>query len=474
MSLEVVIGIEIHCELKTNTKMFSGAMIKFGSAPNTNVNEVDLAHPGTLPCINKKAVELALRAATCLNLEIDPLLRFDRKNYYYSDLPKGYQITQQYHPIGKNGYIEIDVAGKSKKIRINRLHMEEDTAKQFHEGENTLIDFNRAGTPLVEIVSEPDIRSAKEAVAYIDELRSILLYTEVSDCKMEEGSLRCDINISLRPCGSTQFGVKTEIKNLNSTSNVEKAIEYEIERQTKLLLSGEEVIQETRRYDEASKQTVTMRKKEGAIDYKYFCEPNIFPIKLDLEYIKQVQAQIPMLARQRYDKYVNEYGLSSVDAKILVQTKQLSDFYDSVIEHTKLYKLACNWTLSDVLAALNKLNLSISDNVIDPKSLAVIIELTNKKELSSSLARVVFEEVLKGKDPIKVIEEKGLKQNSDPEAVLKFVTEVLDANPQSIEDYKNGKDRAVKFLVGQIMKNSKGQVNPVLANSVLLEELKKR
>ena len=292
MNYETVIGIEIHCELKTKTKMFSGAPVAFGKVANTCVNEIDLGHPGCLPCVNKEAVRLAIKAATALHCEIDTLVRFDRKNYYYSDLPKGFQITQQFHPIGSGGWLEIETSQGKKKIRLNRMHMEEDTAKQFHTQEGTLIDFNRAGTPLVEIVSEPDMRSGEEAAAYVEKLRMILLYLGVSDVKMEEGSMRCDVNISLRPEGSETFGVKTEIKNLNSISNVQKAIDAEVERQRAILEAGGEVEQATRRYDETQKTTIMMRKKEGNVDYKYFPEPNIFPIRLDDRWIADIQEHL--------------------------------------------------------------------------------------------------------------------------------------------------------------------------------------
>lgn len=474
MNFETIIGIEIHCELKTHTKMFSAAPVSFGEAPNSCVNEIDLGMPGTLPCLNKHAVELALRACMGTHCEIDPLLKFDRKNYYYSDLPKGYQITQQFHPIGSNGYIEIDSESGKKKIRLNRIHMEEDTAKQFHTNFGSLVDFNRAGTPLIEIVSEPDIRSGKEAAAYVEALRNMLYYLGVSDCKMEEGSMRCDVNISIRPYGYEGFGTKTEIKNLNSISNVQKAVEYEVERQSQIYLSGGKVDQETRRFDEATKTTVLMRKKEGSVDYKFFPEPNIFPILLDQAWIDSIEKTQPELPSMRKERYVNAYGLSEYDANTLTQTKELSDFYDEVVKHTQEYKLASNWCMVELMAVLNKESISFKDNPCKPEYLAEMIEMMVKGEISSKQAKVVFEEIMKGKDPKVVVEEKGMKQVSDPQAILALVTQVLDANPQAIEDFKNGKSRAVGALVGQIMKLSKGQANPKLTNQILNEELKKR
>ncbi len=474
MNFETVIGIEIHCELKTHTKMFSAGPSSFGEKPNSCVNEIDLGMPGCLPSLNRHAVELALRACMGTHCEIDPLLKFDRKNYYYSDLPKGFQITQQFHPIGKNGYIEIQVENETKKIRLNRIHMEEDTAKQFHTSTCSMIDFNRAGTPLIEIVSEPDMRSGAEAAAYVEELKNMLFYLGVSDCKMEEGSMRCDVNVSIRPEGSDTFGTKTEIKNLNSISNVQKAIDYEVSRQKELLLNGQSVDQETRRFDEATKTTVLMRKKEGSVDYKFFPEPNIFPVLLDRAWIDSIQKNLPELPAQRKEKYMEQYGLSEYDASTLIANKELSDFYDEVVKHTSEYKLASNWCMVELMAVLNKENRSFEENVCVPEHLAEMINMIVKGEISSKQAKTVFEEVVKGKDPKKVVEEKGMKQLSDPNEILKLVTQVLDSNEQAIVDFKNGKDRAVGALVGQIMKLSKGQANPKLANQILMEELKKR
>ena len=341
MNYETVIGIEIHCELKTKTKMFSSAPVSVSSLPNTCVNEIDLGHPGTLPSLNKEAVRLSLMACMALNCEIDPLIKFDRKNYYYSDLPKGFQITQQFYPIGKNGYLDIPTDNGVKRIRINRLHMEEDTAKQYHSDDETWIDFNRAGTPLVEIVSEADIRSAQEAMAYVEKLRNILVYLGVTDGKMEEGSLRCDVNISLREVGSEAFGVKTEIKNLNSISNIEKAVQSEVIRQTELLENNQPVEQATRRYDDVQKTTILMRMKEGSVDYKYFPEPNIPPVLIDSNWMKSIQENLPELPDRREKRYMDA-GLNAYDAGQLIQNKALSDFFDELIQETSYVKLAAN------------------------------------------------------------------------------------------------------------------------------------
>ncbi|WP_288342112.1 Asp-tRNA(Asn)/Glu-tRNA(Gln) amidotransferase subunit GatB [uncultured Dubosiella sp.] len=469
----VTIGIEIHCELKTKTKMFSSAPTSFGEVANTCVNEIDLGHPGTLPCVNKHAIELAIKACTGMHCVIDPLVRFDRKNYYYSDLPKGYQITQQFFPIGKDGYVEIDVDGEKKKIGIERIHMEEDTAKQFHKETGTYIDFNRAGTPLIEIVSRPDMHSAKEAAAYVETLRKNLFYLNVSDVKMEEGSMRCDVNISLSADENT-LGTKVEIKNLNSIANVQKAVQAEIERQSALLDSGEAVEQATRRFDEAQKTTILMRKKEGNVDYKYFPEPNIFPIQLDAAWIQNIQDHLEELPDARIERFMRDYGLNDYDAGVLVADRAMADYFEAVAKQTKETKKAANWIIGDMSAWLNKNAKNFETIEVEPQALATLIDLISKGEISGKQGKVVFEEVMLGKDPKQVVEEKGMKQVSDDGAILALVNSVLDANPQSIEDYKNGKDRAIGFLVGQVMKASKGQANPKRTNELIREELAKR
>jgi aspartyl-tRNA(Asn)/glutamyl-tRNA(Gln) amidotransferase subunit B len=469
----VTIGIEIHCELKTNTKMFSSAPVRFGETANTCVSAVDLAHPGTLPCLNKEAVRLAIKACTGMHCTIDPLIKFDRKNYYYSDLPKGYQITQQFHPIGKDGYVEIDVDGEKKKIRIERIHMEEDTAKQFHKDTGTYIDFNRAGTPLIEIVSRPDMHSAAEAAAYVDALRKNLLYLNVSDVKMEEGSMRCDVNISLSADPNT-LGTKTEIKNLNSIANVQKAVQAEIERQSALLDAGEKVEQATRRYDEASKSTVLMRKKEGNVDYKYFPEPNIFPIQLDPAWIKDIQDHLEEMPEARLARFKEQFGLNDYDASVLVADRELADFFEKVAASTTDYKKAANYVITDVIAWLNKNNAALASVEENACELAALINLVNDGTISSKQAKEVFDEVMQGKKAAQVVEEKGMKQMSDEAGLLALINQVLDENPQSIEDFKNGKKRAMGFLVGQVMKASKGTANPKMTNQLLASELSKR
>ena len=475
MNFEVVIGLEVHCELKTKSKMFSASPVTFGAKPNTKVNIVDMGMPGALPVVNKSGVEYAIRVCHALHMDIDELLCFDRKNYYYADLPKGFQITQDCQPIGSNGTLEIEVDGKKQTIAIERLHIEEDTAKQLHHDTYTALDYNRAGIPLIEIVSKPDIRSGKAAAAYLEKLRQIFLFTEVSDARMEEGSMRCDVNVSIRPFGSTKFGTRTEIKNLNSISNVQKAIEYEVSRQEKILLSGGEVLQQTMRYNEETKQTVVMRAKGDAVDYKYYREPNILPIRLDSSWVQQIKENLPEMPDARVQKYTSIYGIPKTDALILVQSKEISDFFEDTIKDTNEYKIACNWLLGEVQAYLNKHNLVINDTKITPAYLAKMIQYIQDGTISSKQAKKVFEILMsEGKDPEIIIEENNMKQISSPEELTSIINTILDSNTQSIEDYKSGKDRAVGFLVGQIMKATNGQANPSMTSKILLSLLKER
>ena len=467
MEYDVTIGIEIHCQLKTDTKMFSGAPTSFGRKANTCVNEIDLGMPGVLPEVNREAVKKAVMACTALHLDIDPLVKFDRKNYYYSDLPKGFQITQQFHPIGRNGYVEIETSEGKKKIRINRIHMEEDTAKQFHLTKFSLLDFNRAGTPLIEIVSEPDMHSGEEAEAYVEALRQTLYYIGVSDCRMEEGSMRCDTNVSISPKGSGVLGTKNEIKNLNSISHIGKAVNYEIERQKKLLEAGEKVLQETRRFDEKSGETVLMRRKEGNVDYKFFPEPNIFPIRLSDEWIKDIQDNMPELPQARKERYRSEYGLSDHDISILISNKEMSDYFETVTKFTSNAKSACNWLLSDISAWLNTHETTIDQAQLNPENLAKLIAMIDDGKISNAQAKKLVDDLMAGKDPEAAAKEKGLEQVSDTGAIAAMVNEVMDANPQAIEDFRNGKSRAVGFIVGQVMKSSGGKANPKIVNQIL-------
>lgn len=470
---QVTIGIEIHCELKTKTKMFSGAPTSFGEVANTQTSVIDLGHPGCLPCVNKEAVRLAIKACGGLHCTIDPLVKFDRKNYYYSDLPKGFQITQQFHPIGKDGYVTIQTEDGPGQIRVERIHMEEDTAKQFHKETGTYIDFNRAGTPLVEIVSRPDMHSAAEAAAYVEALRRILFYLNVSDVKMEEGSMRCDVNISISN-DPEKLGTKVEIKNLNSIANVQKAVQAEIERQTALLEAGEPIEQATRRFDEPTKTTVLMRKKEGTVDYKYFPEPNIFPIQLDQSWIDSILSSLEELPEARMARFQKDFGLSEYDSSVLVNDRDMADFYEEVMKTARDAKKAANWVIVEMTAWLNKNNLSFAKNPASAADLASLVNLIDEGTISGKQGKEVFEDVMKGRKPEEVIKEKGMQQVSDDSTLIAMINQVLDENPKSIEDFKNGKKRAVGFLMGQVMKASKGQANPKKANGLLVQELSKR
>lgn len=476
MKFETVIGLEVHVELKTKSKIFSPGVSAFGDDPNTNVNPIDLAYPGTLPVLNEEAVNFAMKAAMALNCEIATHTKFDRKNYYYPDNPKAYQITQDEQPIGKNGWIEIEVDGEKKRIGITRVHLEEDAGKLIHgEDGYSYVDFNRAGTPLIEIVSEPDMRSPEEAYAYLDKLKNIIQFTGVSDVKMQEGSLRCDANISLRPVGKKEFGTKTELKNLNSFAFVKSGLEYEQKRQEKILLEGGEIQQETRRYDEKTKETILMRVKEEADDYRYFPEPDLVPLYIDDAWKKRIRKEIPELPDARKKRYVEELGLSEYDAGVLTSSKEMSDFFEETIAQGADVKQAANWLMGDVSGYMNKHLKELPELAITPESLAKMIKLIEDGTISSKIAKKVFAEIVeKGGDPEKIVKEKGLVQISDPEQLKEIINKVLDENEQSIIDYKNGKGRALGYLVGQTMKATKGQANPPLVNKILKEEIEKR
>lgn len=481
MNFETVIGLEVHVELKTNSKIFSPAPNHFGAEPNTNTTVIDLGYPGVLPVLNKNVVDFAMKAALALNMDINQHTKFDRKNYFYPDNPKAYQISQFDKPIGENGWIEIEIEGTdgqpgyTKKIGITRLHMEEDAGKLTHGEGYSLVDFNRQGTPLVEIVSEPDIRTPAEAYAYLEKLKAIIQYTGVSDVRMEEGSLRCDANISIRPYGQEEFGTKTELKNLNSFNFVRKGLEHEEIRQAEVLLSGGEIKQETRRFDEKTGKTILMRVKEGTDDYRYFPEPDLVDLHIDDEWLERVRESIPELPDARKKRYVEQLGLNDYDASVLVVNKVISDFFDEMVAQGADAKLSANWLMGDVSAYLNAEQKEISETALTPENLAGMVKLIADGTISSKIAKKVFTELVQnGGDAAKIVKDKGLVQISDPAVLLGFVTEVLDANPQSIEDFKNGKDRAIGFLVGQIMKASKGQANPPMLNKILLEEINKR
>ncbi|MBB5181930.1 aspartyl-tRNA(Asn)/glutamyl-tRNA(Gln) amidotransferase subunit B [Planomicrobium koreense] len=476
MNFETIIGLEVHVELKTESKMFSPAPAHFGAEPNTNTNVIDLGYPGVLPVVNKTAVDWAMKAALALNCQINRHTKFDRKNYFYPDNPKAYQISQFDEPIGEHGWIEIEVKGEKKRIGITRLHMEEDAGKLTHTGNgHSLVDLNRQGTPLIEIVSEPDIRTAEEAYAYLEKIKAIIQYTGVSDVRMEEGSLRCDANISLRPFGQEQFGTKTELKNLNSFNFVRKGIEHEQIRQEEVLLSGGIIQQETRRYDESTGKTLLMRIKEGSDDYRYFPEPDLVDIVIDDAWLERVRAEIPELPDARKVRYVAEMGLSEYDAMVLTLAKPISDFFEATVAAGADAKLTANWLMGEISAYLNAQQKELADTALTPEGLAGMIKLISDGTISTKIAKKVLTELFeKGGDANDIVKAKGLVQISDDATLRGLVTNSLDNNPQSIEDFKNGKDRAIGFLVGQIMKATKGQANPPMLNKILLEEIAKR
>ena len=475
MHFETVIGLEVHVELKTDSKIFSPSPAHFGAEPNTNTNVIDLGYPGVLPVVNKRAVEWGMKAAMALNMTVARESKFDRKNYFYPDNPKAYQISQFDQPIGENGWIDIEVNGETKRIGITRAHLEEDAGKLTHKNGYSLVDLNRQGTPLIEIVSEPDIRTPEEAYAYLEKLRSIIQYIEVSDVKMEEGSMRCDANISIRPYGQDEFGTKTELKNLNSFTFVKKGLEYEEKRQEQVILSGGVINQETRRFDETTGATKLMRVKEGSDDYRYFPEPDIVPMIISDEWMEEVRKTIPELPDARQKRYQEELGLPAYDAHVLTLTKEMSDMFEKTVSLGADPKLASNYLMVDVNAYLNKVQKELSETKLTAEGLAGMIKLITDGTISSKIAKKVFAELIEhGGDAEKIVKEKGLVQVSDSGQLLAWVNEALDNNPKSIEDYKNGRDRAIGFLVGQIMKASKGQANPQMINKMLLEEIAKR
>ena len=476
MNFETIVGLEIHVELKTDTKIMSPAPAHFGAEPNKNIHVTDIAYPGVLPTLNKKAIEYGMKASMALNCDIAPIMNFDRKHYFYPDNPKAYQITQDKRPVGANGWIEIEVDDKKKKIRIERVHLEEDAGKLTHtENGHSLVDLNRQGTPLIEIVTEADVRSPEEAYAFLEKLKAIIQYTGVSDVRMEEGSLRCDANISLRPFGQEKFGTKTELKNLNSFNFIRRGIANEVARQEKILLSGGTIQQETRRYDEATGDTVLMRIKGSANDYRFINDPDLPDVHIEQEWMDRVRNEIPELPDARKERYVSEMDLPEYDAHVLTLTKEMSDFFDATVKAGAEPKLASNWLMGDVSAYLNAESKELHDTPLTPENLAQLVKLITDGTISSKIAKKVFTDLVKkGGNPADIVKEKGLVQISDEGTLRTIITEILDNNEQSIEDFKNGKDRAVGFLVGQVMKATKGQANPPLVNKLLMEEIKKR
>ena len=477
MNFETTVGLEVHIEMQTNSKAYSPSPVQYGAEQNTNTNVIDWGYPGVLPEINKGALEFGMRAALALHCDITQDVGFDRKNYFYPDNPKAYQITQARTPIGTNGWLEIELEdGTKKKIGIREMHVEEDAGKNTHNPDGySYVDLNRQGTPLIEIVAEPDISSADEAYAYLTKLRQVIQFTGISDVKMEEGSMRADVNVSIAPIGSDKLGVRTEMKNLNSFEHVRKGIQYEVKRQERLLMSGGEVEQETRRFDEPSGETILMRSKEEANDYRYFPEPDLPPIHISDDWIEEVRASIPEMPDKRRERYTQDWGIPAYDAGVLTQTKEMSDFYDATVAAGADPKLAANWLMGEVNAYLNSKQVELSDTALTPEHLATMIKLIEDETISSKIAKKVFKEIITNDtEPKAWVESKGMVQLSDPAKLQPIIDEVLDNNEQSIEDYKNGKDRAIGFLVGQIMKKTRGMANPKMVNKLLMASLKER
>lgn len=476
MEYEAVIGLEVHVELKTESKAFCSCTTAFGGEPNTHICPVCLGLPGVLPVINHQMVEFGLKTALALNCEIAPICKFDRKNYYYPDLPKNYQISQYDMPLARNGYLEIEVDGVKKRIGITRIHMEEDAGKLIHVegpgGDYSLVDYNRAGVPLLEIVSEPDLRSPEEARTYMEKLKAILEYIEVSDCKMQEGSLRCDANVSVRPKGSTTFGTKTEVKNMNSFRALQRALSFEIERQIAVLERGERVVQETRAWDEEKQVTYTMRSKEEAHDYRYFPEPDLVPLAIDHEWIEKVRATLPELPDARRERLIRQYGLPEYDAGIITSSKALADYFERAVSLFPDAKQVANWLMGDFLHLLNAKGLEPNQAPVSPEGLAELLKLQQEGTISVKIAKQVLEEMFAtGKGAQEIVEAKGLVQISDVAELTAIVERVLAAHPKVVEDYRKGKEKALGFLVGQVMKETKGKANPGLVNELLKERL---
>lgn len=480
MKYEAVIGLEVHTELQTTTKIFCGCKTSFGAEPNTNVCPVCLGLPGVLPVLNKRVLEFAVRAGLALNCEISRFSKFDRKNYYYPDLPKNFQTSQFDLPICERGHLDIEVNGEKKQIRITRAHMEEDAGKLVHHGTSitdsdySLVDYNRTGTPLLEIVTEPDMRSAKEAVAYLEKMRAILQYIGISDCRMEEGSLRCDANVSVRPVGQKELGTKAEIKNINSFKGVEKAIEYEALRQAEILEDGGKIIQETRTWDEKEGVTKSMRTKEEANDYRYFPEPDLAPFTVSEEYIEDIRKTLPELPDERRERYIANFGLSSTDAQYMTNDKDTSDYFEKVVAAGADPKASVNWIMGEFASQLSNAGIEIAKAPVTPENLAKLLALIAKGTISGKIAKKVFAEMWKdGADPEEIVKAQGLVQISDTGALKELVVKVIANNPKAVEDFKAGKKKAVGALVGQIMKETKGKANPKIINELLNDELKK-
>jgi len=481
MEYEVIIGLEVHAELLTQSKLFCGCSTRFGAGPNTQTCPVCLGLPGVLPALNERAVELTIRTALALNCQTTSFSKFDRKNYFYPDLPKNFQISQYDQPLARNGYLDISVNGKIKRIRINRVHLEEEAGKLIHIGEKgqiggseaSLVDFNRTGIPLLEIVSEADLRSAEEAYQYLTTLKNTLQYIEVSDCKMEEGSLRCDANISIRPKGQEALGVKTEVKNMNSFRFVQKALEYEAGRQIKILESGGNIIQETRLWDPVQEITTSMRTKEFAHDYRYFPEPDLVPLIITPEWIEKIRSSLPELPLAKKERFVKQYEIPEYDAEILTSSKSMANYYEEIVKLNPDPKMVSNWIMSELLALMKEDNLEIEVQPISPKNFARMLQLLKEGIISGKIAKTVFAEMFRtGKDPDTIVKKKGLVQITDEETLRQLVEKVLQENPKSVEEYRKGKEKALGHLVGQVMKLTQGKANPHLVNKLLQDKLR--
>lgn len=481
---EAIIGLETHCQLSTNTKIFSSSSTEFGATPNTNIDPICLGLPGVLPVLNEKVLEYAVKAGLALNCQIAPYSKFDRKQYFYPDLPKNYQISQYDLPIAEHGWLEIELVdsdGNStqKRIGITRLHMEEDAGKLVHGGSDrlsgstySLVDYNRAGVPLVEIVSEPDMRSGQEAAEYAQELRRILRYLGVSDGNMQEGSLRCDVNISVRPVGQQEFGTKVEIKNMNSFNAIQRAIEYEIERQTAAIEAGERIIQETRLWEEGSQRTISMRIKEGSSDYRYFPEPDLAPIEVSAAQLEKLQSELPELPAQKRHHYESELGLSAYDARVLTDERQVAEYFEATLAAGGNPKQAANWIMGDIAAYLNNKKLSIEEIALTPATLAELTALIEAGTISGKIAKDILPELLsEGGSAKELVERKGLIQISDKGALEGIIEQVIQANPKELEQYRNGKTKLLGFFVGQVIKQTGGRADPKLTNQLLAQKL---
>ncbi len=476
MSWETVIGLEVHVQLSTRSKLFSGTATRFGAEPNTQANIYDLALPGTLPVMNEAALEMAVRFGLAINAEIGKKSVFDRKNYFYPDLPKGYQVSQLHYPIVGSGSLTIvHEDGSEKVIGITRAHMEEDAGKSLHEDFHGMsgIDLNRAGTPLLEIVSEPDLRSAKEAVAYLKKLHSIIRYLDISDGNMAQGSMRCDANVSIRRAGDTELGTRTEIKNINSFRFVEKAINFEVTRQREILEDGGRIVQETRLYDSDRDETRSMRSKEVANDYRYFPEPDLLPIVIDDAYIEAVKADLPELPDQKGERFVAEFGLSPYDAGVLVSSREMAQFFERVVEICGDAKLSANWVTGDLLGLLNKNNWEFAESPISAERLGALVARIKDNTISGKIAKTVFESMIEDQNGVDaIIDKKGLRQVTDSGAIESLIDEVIASNPDQVQQFRDGKEAVFGFLIGQAMKLSQGKANPAQVNQILRDKLK--